>query len=139
MLKTIITGLLASLIVIGAFTPSVNAFEDKPKKEKSSKEKKDKFSKIKKGMSMDEVRDILGEPEVEGEIDEGITWFYRANALESGAKEHASAVLGTMVPSFLGSPASDASRKAMNTKRVSYTYLFKNGKVSKISKSTSKN
>ena len=115
------------------------------KNTKKNTKKTDKYSKIKKGMSKDQVRDILGDPDQDNDG----SWYYVTNKSDQYIKDNVSTAANRVVGSLLGpfgsfvaAPAAiatqDGTSSALKNKHTGMLIYFSNGKVSKISKTSSK-
>lgn len=136
--QIVITIVISTTTLFASFTQSHaffdKVFKDDNKPAHQSSKKSD--SPIHIGMTIEEVRAKLGDPDSENEGSDGSTeWLYHpgsvADCLQDGAVNTATEDTVGSVP-FIGSMLSDASNRAekpIKAKRTGYFIIFKNNKV----------
>lgn len=129
--------LLVSIAQSHAFFDDVFGNSDKPKHKSNKKSELP----VHVGMTMEQVREKLGDPDSEDEESDGrVQWIYHADSVASRLQDDAvdsACMQATSCIPFVGSTMSSASMKAtkpIHAKRTGYIIQFNGGKVTSYTK-----
>lgn len=118
---------LLAAITLGAVTPSCSLadprHEDPAAHQAASK-------KVRKGMTREQVRTLLGEPISVGTFGSTETWAYGA----SDANKNFRRVQNTALIPFIGPVAAIAQARRTTNRQVTTGITFKNGRVTQINR-----